>query len=123
MKTKQKTEAPRFIKFVPGLLMGYGLAILFLNAAEPVRPWLMLGLAVLNFMLAIFYIRMVRRSRVERRYAAQIFTVFGLLSLMLAVWLSLNPIPSPDLGTSLVLLGGGLLGSMVVWFWRKREVS
>lgn len=121
MKGKQSTEEPRFFKFLPGLLFGYGLAILLLNTPNPVRPWLMIGLALLNFMLAIAYVRMVRRNRVERRYAAQIFTVFGLLSLMLAVWLWINPIPPPDLGTSLSLFGGGLLGSLVVWFWRKRQ--
>jgi uncharacterized membrane protein SirB2 len=121
MKGKQSPEEPRFFKFLPGLLFGYGLAILFLNTPDPVRPWLMIGLALLNVMLAIAYVRMVRRNRVERRYAAQIFTVFGLLSLMLAVWLWINPIPPPDLETSLSLFGGGLLGSLVVWFWRKRQ--
>jgi hypothetical protein len=121
MKEVRKTREPKFYRFVPGLLLGYGLAILFLNAAEPVRPWLMLGLAFLNFMLVIAYMRMVRGSRVERRYAAQIFSIFGLLCLMLAVWLSLNPIPPPDLGASLALLFGGLLGSLMVWFWRKRQ--
>jgi uncharacterized membrane protein len=121
MIEEKRTVKPRFFKFLPGLLFGYGLAILFLNAAEAIRPWLMIGLAVLNFMLAIVYVRLTRRNRVERRYAAQIFTVFGLLSLMLAVSLWITPIPPPDLETSLALLGGGLLGSVVVWFWRKRE--
>jgi tellurite resistance protein TehA-like permease len=121
MREEKRTVKPRFFKFLPGLLFGYGLAILLLNAAEAIRPWLMIGLAVLNFMLAIVYVRLTRRNRVERRYAAQIFTVFGLLSLMLAVSLWITPIPPPDLETSLALLGGGLLGSVVVWFWRKRE--
>jgi uncharacterized membrane protein HdeD (DUF308 family) len=121
MKARQKTNNPQFFKFLPGLLLGYGLAILFLNAGEGTRPWLMAGVMVLNFMLAIAYVRMVRRNRVERRYAAQIFTVFGLLSLMLAVWLSINPIPAPNLLTSLALLIGGLVGSVIVWFWRKRQ--
>jgi uncharacterized membrane protein SirB2 len=122
VKSRQRADKPRFAKFLPGLLFGYGLAILFLNASEGIRPWLMIGLAILNFMLAVGYVRLTRRNRVERRYAAQIFTVFGLLSLMLAVWLWITPIPPPDLETSLALLGGGLLGSVLVWFWRKRQV-
>lgn len=106
------------------LMFLIGMALFMIGINIPGFPiWLFaFSVAVLSFIMAFYYQKILKsKTDQERRHRVQIFTFFGIISLLIGVGALIIPVPKPSPITELALIFGSLIGLLLGLIFLKNR--
>lgn len=114
----------QLLKTFFGILLGMAFFLIGVNI--PGFPiWLFaFSIAVLSFILAFYYQRTSKvKPDAERRYQVQIFTFFGIISLLLGMGSLIMPVPQPGPAAEFALIIGALFGLLLGLLFLRNQTT
>jgi len=116
-----KGQAYSFAQTSIGVFIGFALIILLINVPDVPLYLFMAGMALLSFSYAGYQWAYKPSNEQTNKYGVVLFSIFGCLSVLLAAYLWVSPLPAIPWSQSVSLLLGGLLGFVILWFGYKRK--